>query len=399
LELSVAFVLSVQPPANRQALPQVPPCADVGIIGAGIIGLSIGWRLAREGLKVVVFDRGLTGQGASFAATGMLAAAAEFEPGGEDLLGLCLESQRLWPTFCNELEDEGGMPVDYRNEGTLIIALGRDEVERLRFRHNLQRSAGLATRWLSGSDVREREPALRPSVGAGILSEQDHQVDPRRVAAALVEALLHHDAQIVEDCSEAVVEHAGGTVFGVRIGDVLCKTPVVIIATGAWTASSALLPADMSVPVRPLKGQALSLKSSHGLGLSHVLWTTEIHLAPKADGRLVVGATVEEAGFDGSITAGGVYALLEGARRVLPSTEDMQIEMIWSGFRPTSQDDSPIIGGTSIGGLVIATGHHRNGVLLAPITAQAVSALVLRGETMPAVSKFTVERFNKHSEE
>jgi glycine oxidase len=155
------------------------------------------------------------------------------------------------------------------------------------------------------------------------------------------------------------------------------------------------LPAGLAIPVRPLKGQALALCSRSPAELiSHVVWTEHVHLAPKAHGRLIVGATVEECGFDAAVTAGGVYALLEGARRALPSIEDMTVEAIWTGFRPTSDDDAPIIGATPFEGLAIATGHHRNGVLLAPVTARAVEELVLRGEVPGAAARFGMDRFS-----
>jgi glycine oxidase len=389
----MSCVLSGGAPVKRPRPPDIPKAADVAIVGAGIIGMSIAWRLAREGLDVAVFDRGGAGQGATYAATGMLAAAAELEPGGEELLSLCLESQKLWPAFRDELEAESGIAIDYRDEGTLVVALGREEVERLRFRHDLQKAAGLQTQWLNGLAARELEPGLRPNVGAGISCPQDHQVDPRLVTAALVQALRRHDVRLVEHCGEVAPFDEGGSIAGVRRGDDICRAPVVIAATGAWSGSGAMLADGARIPVRPLKGQALSLRSPQGPGIAHVVWTNEIHLAPKADGRLVVGATVEEAGFDEAVTAGGVYALLEAARRVLPSIEEMRVEAIWSGFRPTSDDDAPIIGPAGRGGLVLATGHHRNGVLLAPVTARAIAELVLRGALPESSSAFGLDRF------
>jgi glycine/D-amino acid oxidase-like deaminating enzyme len=156
-----------------------------------------------------------------------------------------------------------------------------------------------------------------------------------------------------------------------------------------------VLPAGFVVPVRPLKGQSLAVRATPDTGtLSHIVWTEQIHMAPKGDGRLIVGATVEERGFDDAITAGGLYALLEGARRALPAIEEMTVESVWSGLRPSSIDDAPILGATGIGGLAIATGHHRNGYLLAPATALAIEALITDGE-MPAVARpFGLDRFS-----
>lgn len=370
-----------------------PNATDVAVIGAGVIGLSIAWRLAAAGMTVTVFERDEVGSGASLAATGMLAAATELEPGGADLLALSLESQALWPRFRDELEHDAGIDLDYRDEGTLEIALGRDEVEKLRFRYDLQARAGLATQWLDGASVRAREPALRPSVTAGIFAVRDHQVDPRRLVPALRRAVAARGGQILERLPVLALDTAGGRAGGVVTAQGVCRARAIVAANGAWAGSGDLL-GGLAVPVRPLKGQALALRTNARTGApAHVVWTEQVHLAPKAGGRLVVGATVEECGFDRAVTAGGIFALLEGARRALPSIEDMEIEAIWTGLRPTSDDDAPILGTTAIPGLLLATGHHRNGILLAPITAHAICDLVRTGAMAGAATRFGLERF------
>jgi len=376
-----------------------PPSTDVAIVGAGVIGLSIAWRLAAAGLKVTVFERDEAGSGASLAATGMLAAATELEPGGADLLALALESQRLWPRFRAELEAEAGIDIDYRDDGTLEVALGRDEVDRLRFRHDLQRRAGLATRWLDGAGVRAREPALRPAVTAGIFCPDDHQVDPRRLVPALRRAIAARGGAVIERLPVRALDTAGGGVAGVVTAQGVCRARAVVVANGAWAGSGDLfggfLDGAIAIPVRPLKGQALALRASARTGIPmHVVWTEQVHLAPKAGGRLIVGATVEECGFDRAVSAGGVFALLEGARRALPSIEDMEIEAIWTGLRPTSDDDAPILGATAVAGLALAAGHHRNGILLAPVTAQAIRDLVVAGAMTGAAQRFGLARFS-----
>jgi glycine oxidase len=382
--------------AERAAVPESAPppaSADVAIVGGGVIGLSIAWRLAAAGLGVAVFERGEVGSGASLAATGMLAAATELEPGGTDLLALALESQRAWPRFRAELEAEAGLDIDYRAEGTLTVAIGRDEVDRLRFRHELQARHGLATRWLDGAAARALEPALRPSVSAGIFCADDHQVDPRRLVPALRRAAAARGATICERLPARSLDIAGGRVGGVVTAQGLCRATTVVIANGAWAGSGDPLGDALAVPVRPLKGQALALRTTARTGApAHVVWTEQVHLAPKAGGRLLVGATVEECGFDPAVTAGAVFALIDGARRALPSVEDMELEAVWTGFRPTSDDDAPILGATPIAGLVLATGHHRNGILLAPVTAQAIHHLVTAGEMAGAAGSFGLER-------
>ncbi len=380
--------------AGGPAVESQPAAVDVAIVGAGVIGLAIGWRLAAAGLGVALFERDEAGAGASGAATGMLAAATELEPGGADLLALALESQRLWRPFRGELEGETGIDLDYRDEGTLTIALGRDEVGRLRFRHELQTRAGLSARWLDGAAARALEPALRPSVTAGIFCADDHQVDPRRLVPALRRAVTARGGRIVEQVPVYSLDITGGRVTGVVTPEGVCRAATVVLANGAWAGTRELAGDALALPVRPLKGQALCLRANARTGLpSHVVWTEQVHLAPKAGGRLVVGATVEECGFDRSVTAGAVFALLEGARRALPSIEDMEIEAIWTGFRPTSDDDAPILGACAIAGLVLATGHHRNGILLAPGTAQAIHDLVTTGAMTGAGARFGLDRF------
>jgi glycine oxidase len=379
-------------PAAETAGIAIPAAVDVAVAGAGVIGLSIAWRLALRGLSVAVFERATVGAGASLAAAGMLAAAAEHEPGCHDLLALALESQRQWPQFRAALEARSGLSIDFREDGTLVVALGRDEVERLRFRHDLHKRCGLATRWLGGLEVRALEPALRPSVAAGLHCADDHQVSPVLMMAALRAAFVAAGGLLFEHCAVTGVDLEGGRACGLVTERGACRARTVVLTAGAWTGD--VLPPGLTVPVRPLKGQSLALRATADTGtLANIVWTEQIYMAPKSDGRLFIGATVEERGFDDSITAGGVYALLEGARRAFPAIEEMAIDAIWTGFRPSSIDDAPILGMTPVPGLVLATGHHRNGYLLAPVTAFAVEALIVAG-ALPAVAQpFGLDRF------
>jgi glycine oxidase len=381
-------------PAEEGAGIAIPAAVDVAVTGAGVIGLSIAWRLALRGLSVAVFERATVGAGASLAAAGMLAAAAEHEPGGHDLLALARESQQQWPQFRAALEAQSGRSIDFRQDGTLVVALGRDEVERLRFRHDLHKRCGLATRWLGGAEVRALEPALRPSVSAGLHCADDHQVSPGLVMAALRAAFIAAGGLLFEHCAVIGVDLEGGRASGLVTERGACRAGAVVLTAGAWTGD--VLPPGLTVPVRPLKGQSLALRTTVDTGtLANIVWTEQIYMAPKSDGRLFIGATVEERGFDDSITAGGVYALLEGARRAVPFIEEMAIDAIWTGFRPSSIDDAPILGTTPVPGLVLATGHHRNGYLLAPVTAFAVEALIADG-ALPAVAQpFGIDRLSR----
>jgi glycine oxidase len=366
----------------------------VAIIGAGVAGLGIGWRLAGAGCWVTVFERGEAGHGASWAAAGMLAAGLEAEPGEERLLALNLESQRLWPAFRDQLEAASGRAIGYRAEGTLAVALTRDDVERLRFSFEFQRDLGIELAWLSRAQARGLEPHLSPGIAAAVLSPHDHQVDNRRLTLALKTAFRKAGGELREHSEVSGLDVEAGRVRGVVVNGERHAADKVVLAAGAWSALLEGLPDATRPPVRPVKGQMLALRMDpeHPV-LGHVLWAPKGYLVPRGDGHLIVGGTVEERGFDQELTAGGVLALLEAAWRALPVVEDLPIAEFWVGFRPTSRDDAPILGPTSVEGLVFATGQHRNGILLTPVTALMVSEVVLTGRVPDRIREFTIGRF------
>lgn len=377
------------------------PKLRIAIIGAGVCGLGIGWRLAAAGCQVDVFDQGEPGQAASWAAAGMLAARAEVEPGEETLLGLNLKAQEIWPGFVAELEAASAMSVDYRDEGTMIVALTRDDAEALRFTYDLQKRLDLDVDWLSGLEARRREQFLSPNVTAGIFSPGDHQVDNRKLVTALQRAFetaggtVHaHTAIEGIDIAQDKVQGVVATTDGAA--DIHHAADVVVLAAGAWSRDIDGLPADLRPPVRPVKGQMLSLRmDSDAPLLRHVVWAPGVYLVPRNDGTLIIGATVEEKGFDSDLTAGGVLDLLRDTWEALPGITELSVDEMWVGHRPTSRDDAPILGPTAVDGLVMATGHHRNGILLTPITANAISRYILEGIVDPAIEPFTLDRFAK----
>jgi glycine oxidase len=386
--MAAAPFISAVEAQKGHALPRV------AVIGAGVSGLGIAWRLAAAGCPVAVFERGQAGRGASWAAAGMLAAGLEAEPGEERLLALNLEGQRLWPAFRDQLEAASGIGVGYREEGTLAVALTRDDVERLRFAFEFQRACGIQLDWLSGVEARRLEPHLRPGLAGAVLSPNDKQVDSRRLVLALKQAFLAAGGVLQEHAEVRAVDVEGGRARGVVVGDERCAADVVVLAGGAWSAGLEGLAAAARPPVRPVKGQMLAVRMDPAKPLlRHVLWAPKGYLVPKADGRLIVGGTVEERGFDPELTAGGVLALLEAAWRALPSIEELPIDELWTGFRPTSRDDAPILGPTPVEGLFVATGHHRNGILLTPLTALTVSEAILSGRVPEIIRAFTIERF------
>ena len=379
--------------ASRDAAGTGTARPRVAIVGGGVIGLAIAWRLAAAGCPVDLFDAGETGQGASHAAAGMLAACAEAEPGEDVLLQLNRASQALWPRFAADLEQAAGTGVDLRTEGTLTVALTADDLSRLRHLHALQTALGLPVEWLGGAEARRREPYLAAKVAGAILTPEDHQVDNRKVAAALRIAALGAGARIHEGAPVSRVETQAGRVTGVVVAGTRHAADVAVLAAGAWSRGVDIAPAA-ALPVRPIKGQMMALQMDPAAPLlSHVLWAPGAYLVPRRDGRLIIGATTEEKGFDTALTAGGLLALLTNAWRALPGLEELAVIEQWVGFRPGSRDDAPILGPSEVEGLVYATGHHRNGILLLPVTTDVIVAQILEGRMDPVAAPFAAARF------
>jgi len=367
---------------------------NVIIVGAGVIGLGIGWRLAQAGATVTLFDKGTAGGGASHAAAGMLAACVEAEPGEQRLLALGRASQALWPSFAAELEQAAGATIGLRREGTLVAALTEDDRARLQHRLAFQRSLDLPVEWLSAAEVRKREPHLAPGIVGSVWSPEDHQVDNRRLAAALRVSAVGAGATLHEQTAVDRIVHSGGHVDGVMVAGTVHRADIVVLAAGAWSRDIEVAPPVARLPVRPVKGQMLALRMDPAAPLlRHVLRVPDAYLVPRHDGRLIVGATVEEKGFNRDVTAGAHLALLEAAWRALPSIEELPIDDMWVGFRPGSRDDAPILGPGPVEGLIHATGHYRNGILLTPVTARVIADLVLHGAVDPLIQALGAERF------
>jgi glycine oxidase len=366
----------------------------IAIIGAGVVGLGIAWRLAPRA-AVTVFDRGKAGAGASHAAAGMLAACCEAEPGEEALVGLGRESQARWPSFAEELWSVSGIDVELRREGTLVLALTADDQATIAHHLEFQRRLDLPLEWLSAAATRVREPRLAGKIAGALFSPEDHQVDNRKLAQALRIAAEVAGAEFHEHRPVQEIMVQGGQARGVLLEDgTSIAADIVVLAAGAWSRTIGGLPPDRRPPVRPVKGQMLSLRMDPGAPLlSHVLWAPGAYLVPRRDGRLIVGGTVEEKGFDDAVTAGGLLTLLEAAWRAVPAVEELPVDEIWVGHRPGSRDDAPILGPGPLDRLFYATGHHRNGILLAPVTADAMARLILDDVLEQAIKPFGLERF------
>ena len=345
------------------------------------MGLGVAWRCALEGMTVRLFDAS-GGRGATWAAAGMLAPVTEVHYGEERLLELNLESSRRYPAFVEELEDASGVATGYRRCGTLMVALDADENRALDDVYRFQAALGLEVSRLTGTETRAEEPGLSPRVRGGILVPGDHQIDNRRLLDALALACRRSGVSIVHDVVSRV-EVTGDVVRGVRAGEDRISCDRLVIAAGSRSGSIPGIPTHAVVPVRPVKGQLLHLRGpEHELVSDHNIRGFDAYVVSRADGRLVVGATVEERGWDAAVTAGGVYELLRAAHELLPGVSELELTETTAGLRPGSPDNAPIIGSSAVAGLLFATGHFRNGVLLTPVTADAL-ALSVKGAPVP----------------
>jgi glycine oxidase len=346
---------------------------DVAVVGGGIVGLAVAWRARARGLSVVVLERGDFGAGTSRVAAGMLAPVAEADAGERALLALGLESARRWPGFAAELHEASGVDLDYRTCGTLMVARDRDEAEALERERELRERLGLRVERVLPSAARRMEPALAPTLRGALDLPDDHVVDPRLVCAALARA----------------AERAGTVLRAGVVVDDLAALPAeqVVVAAGPWAGAF-----GAEARVRPVKGQSLRLRDPAGPGLVErvVRWDGG-YLAPRGDGRYVLGATSEERGFDTSMTGGGVYELLRDGSELVPGVLELEVEEVIAGLRPGTPDNAPILGRSQEDPRIVwATGHYRNGVLLAPVTADIVVA-ELAGE--PVEHAFGPARF------
>jgi glycine oxidase len=368
---------------------------DAVIVGGGVIGLACAWRAARRGLRVRVLERDQPGDGASGVAAGMLAPVGEATWGEDELLGFALESHRRWPGFAAQLSDGAGTEAGFVEPGAVHVALDRDEAEALRRRFELMRSVDLEAEWLSAREVRALEPGLVPSASAGVHAPHESAADPRVLLAALRAAAEAAGAEVVASAEvvEAILDD--GRLAGVRTADgAEHRAERTVLAAGAWSGDAAWLPPELRPPVRPVKGEILTLRGSASEPVcEHVVVTERVYIVPRPDGRLIVGATVLDRGFDTQVTAGGVYELLREAYRALPEVAELELAEATAGLRPGTPDNAPLIGPAELEGLLLATGHFRNGILLAPATAEAIAAMLADEEPEIDVGAFSAARF------
>ncbi len=361
-----------------------PPSPDVVVVGAGVIGLAVAWQAARAGMTVTVIDP-RPGRAASWAAAGMLAPVGEAHFGEDALTSLNLAAARAWPDFARTLEAASGVPVHYLEAGTLMVAVDPSDQAAADDLLAYRRRLGLSAQPLSASACRRHEPLLAPGIRGGADLVDDHQVDNRRVVEALLAACWTEGVDLVENPATAVTVRCGRAVGVETGGGSSCTAGTVVVAAGCWSGLLGGIPDSVRPPVRPVKGLTLRLQVPEAVpvlqrtvrGLVH---GRTCYLVPRHDGSVVVGATVEEKGFDLSIQVGAVGDLLEDARRLIPSLEEYALTDTTTGLRPGSPDNAPIVGHTGVPGLILATGAYRNGILQAPATSFEVVRLVQEGD-------------------
>ena len=385
------------------------PARDVLVIGAGVVGLAIAWRAAQRGLRVTLADP-RPGQGATHVAAGMLTPLAEAAYAERELFRLGVESLRRYPGFATELTELTGLPTGLRQTGTLQVAYDGDDLAVLEEAGQLQESFGWPARRLTARECRAAEPMLDPAVRGGLLAPDDGSVDPRLLAAALLSAGQQAGVRLVREPAAEILTApaaggspaAAGAVTGARLADGSVLSAARVVLAAGWQ-SAALAGLGRALPLRPVKGQILRLRPGrHPAGLPPSLLSrtvrglvrgSSVYLVPRADGELVVGATQEELGPDTTVTAGGVWELLRDARLLIPGITEFELAQAQAGLRPGTPDNAPAIGPGAQPGLVLATGHFRSGVLLAPVTADMVADYLVSGQLPELAAPFAPERF------
>jgi glycine oxidase len=367
---------------------------DVAVVGAGVIGLAVGWRAAQRGLRVIVLEReGHAGAGTSAIGAGMLAPVSEAVATEQPLMRLGLASVRRYPEFVAELAELTGMNTGYLRCGTLLAARDGDEAEWLAREIALRESLGLDVHRRRASEARRLEPALAPTLRLALEIPEDHAIDPRKLTAALAQGLTRIGGELRLNAAVSEIDTTHDRVAGVRLTDgERINAEQVVIAAGPWASESIQgVPDEARVPIHPVKGQILRLHDPSGPGLlTRVLRMTGGYVVPRGDGRYVLGATMEERGFDTTVTAGAVFELLRDAFELVPSVTELVIDELSAGLRPATPDNLPALGPGAVPGLHWATGHFRHGILLTPITAEIVVS-GLMGEPTP--DEFAPGRF------
>jgi glycine oxidase len=362
---------------------------DAAIAGGGVIGGAIAMELARAGLKVAVFDRQQPGLEASWASAGILSPAPE-NPGMIPMVQMGKASVSLYPEFVAQVEEISGQSAGFRPKGTLEALFSHDTKAELSTIIAVHHGLGLKAEPLRAADARELEPALSEEVEAAVLRPEEASIDSRALTAAVFEAAKRSGAEIFSGNGAKAIWREGNCCKGLVLQNERVEAKWTVIAAGCFSAAiEGIAP---YAPVRPAKGQMAALRADD-LKIERVLWSEKIYLVPRNDGRILAGATVEHAGFDKRVTAGGIEKILSAAIELAPGLKNARIEETWAGLRPDSPDHMPIVGPTDIDGLVMATGHFRSGILLTPITARLMREWIMEQRVSVDWDRFSPMRF------
>lgn len=365
---------------------------EVIIIGGGIIGCAIAHRLAGEGVGVTVIERGEPGREASWAAAGMLAPQAESAHSvPESLAELFEASHALYPAFVADLKEETGIHIDYQTNGSIMVAMDYQETKMLAGLLERHLESGRNVEELTARQVEEKQPGLSEAVEAALFFPEDHAVDNRQLMAALVEGASRRGVSFLNHTPVLGLTFEGERVSGARIPGRVVAGDTVILAAGCWTDS--IETGEVVTGVRPVRGQIVCLENKPQT-LRHLIHSSGCYIVPWPDGRAIVGSTLENAGFDKRVTAEGASKLLSAAIKTVPGLRAATVLDHWAGLRPNTPNDLPLLGKTGYSNLILATGHFRNGILLAPITAQLISELILSDTTSLSLKPFGVKRFS-----
>lgn len=350
---------------------------EILIIGGGVIGLSLARSLKKFGAgKITILERGTPGRESSFAAAGMLAPQAETDK-LDDFFDFCHESNKLYPQFAAELFDETGVDIELDRAGTLYLAFSDEDVREINRRYVWQKGAGLPIEYLTAEEIRRSEPFVSPDVREGLFFPNDRQVENRKLLLALQKFAELNEIQIVENTEVKNIVVKDGKATGAETGNGIFSAQTIILTTGAWTSLVKVNNLDLSFKVRPIRGQMLSFQAARRF-FRHVIYSPRGYVVPRVDGRILAGATVEDVGFDKSVTGAGIDFLLERALEIAPSLANLESNDKWSGLRPAAADGMPVLGAVpEAENLFAATAHYRNGILLAPITAETLASKIL----------------------
>lgn len=367
--------------------------ADVVVIGGGVIGLSVARALAlRHAGRVLLIERGSFGAEASSAAAGMLAPQAEADS-ADEFFQLCCRSRDMYPAFAEALRAETGIDIELDTTGTLYLAFTDEDQKEIEHRYDWQTRAGLRVEQLQVDDARLREPCISNEIRAALRFPLDTQVENRRLVSALASSNEKFGVHLIKGTTVESLRIERGRITGLETSRGFVSTPNVVVAAGAWTTFISLDKAAPGLRIEPVRGQMVCFESNPVL-TRHVIYSPRGYIVPRRDGRLLAGSTTEQVGFDSSVTAAGVHSILSHALEISPAVSKLPLIDYWAGLRPRAPDDLPVLGpAAEIEGLFYATGHYRNGILLAPLTGELIATLIMDNVVPPFSGVFAPDRF------